>query len=155
MCKIICSVTKSIQKEAELSQNENDHILLYIPTLLVELLVLIITQKVINKYAFSESCDHLDELLDENKEALRITQEFLRKWRMRRARGPSRKQIERTDAGDALSCSDSTILSVVSLTEQNNESMILDVMDDDGFDDPDLQKRYLWDVEEEDPNIQY
>ncbi|KAI5644795.1 hypothetical protein NE865_03141 [Phthorimaea operculella] len=187
ICNIICSLTKSIRKEAELPRNDDDRIQFHIPTLLVELLVLIITSKALNKYAEWKNCDrHLDELLDESKEAVRLTDEFLEKWRMRKvatetsysdnepqefrpsklelpilhmafidARGSTRKHIERADAGDALSYSDSAIISVVSLTEQGNETaMLADLMGDD-FDDLGHQDHYLWDVEEEDPNVQY
>ncbi|KAJ8709043.1 hypothetical protein PYW07_008869 [Mythimna separata] len=82
-CKVACFVKKTVREEAKqvvvLPENP-----ISLPVLFMEILVLSLTIAFLNKYKQLRSKDRLDDLLHESKEALRQTNEFIEKWRLRR-----------------------------------------------------------------------
>ncbi|XP_059046893.1 uncharacterized protein LOC131842369 [Achroia grisella] len=82
-CKFACFVKRSIREEvkqaAVISENP-----ISLPVLFTEIIVLTLTIACLNKYKQNRGHDRLDELLHQSKEALRQTNEFLEKWRLRR-----------------------------------------------------------------------
>ncbi|KAF9407557.1 hypothetical protein HW555_012462 [Spodoptera exigua] len=82
-CKIACFVKKTVREEAKnvTALPENP---ISLPVLFVEIFALSLTIAFLNKYKQFRSKDRFDDLLLESKEALRQTNEFLEKWRLRR-----------------------------------------------------------------------
>ncbi|XP_021187256.1 uncharacterized protein LOC110374045 isoform X1 [Helicoverpa armigera] len=192
-CKIACFVKKTVREEAKqavlLPENP-----ISLPVLFMEILVLSLTIAIIfqflNKYKQFRSKDRIDDLLHESKEALRQTNEFLEKWRLRRINwqvpteysyldeepqeikplklevpilhmaiidtlGTTRSQPERGDAGDTVNITDSTLLSVTSLLDDDLESIPDTPVTEEKVEEPkniEFRNRTLWDVMEEDAN---
>ncbi|XP_050556335.1 uncharacterized protein LOC118278109 isoform X1 [Spodoptera frugiperda] len=188
-CKIACFVKRSVREEAKnvtvLPENP-----ISLPVLFMEILVLSLTIAVclfLNKYKQFRSKDRIDDLLHESKEALRQTNEFLEKWRLRRVPtdysyldeepqeikplrlevpilhmaiidtlGTTRSQPERGDAGDTVNITDSTLLSVTSLLDDDLESIPDQPPSEEKIIDEtkniEFRNRTLWDVMEEDTN---
>ncbi|XP_021187259.1 uncharacterized protein LOC110374045 isoform X2 [Helicoverpa armigera] len=188
-CKIACFVKKTVREEAKqavlLPENP-----ISLPVLFMEILVLSLTIAIIfqflNKYKQFRSKDRIDDLLHESKEALRQTNEFLEKWRLRRVPteysyldeepqeikplklevpilhmaiidtlGTTRSQPERGDAGDTVNITDSTLLSVTSLLDDDLESIPDTPVTEEKVEEPkniEFRNRTLWDVMEEDAN---
>ncbi|XP_053615800.1 uncharacterized protein LOC128678353 isoform X2 [Plodia interpunctella] len=149
ICDILCFTRKVIGEEAKRAVHVRSENPISFPVLVIEILVLTVTIVILNKYKHIRGADRLDELFDESKDALRQTNEFLEKWRMRRTLGTARS-LERGDAGDSANVTDSAILSVTSF-DDDFESL----PDPTSFDDikaEDFNNRYLWNVMEEDYN---
>uniref|UniRef100_A0A2H1VE71 SFRICE_018305 n=1 Tax=Spodoptera frugiperda TaxID=7108 RepID=A0A2H1VE71_SPOFR len=189
-CKIACFVKRSVREEAKnvtvLPENP-----ISLPVLFMEILVLSLTIAFLNKYKQFRSKDRIDDLLHESKEALRQTNEFLEKWRLRRKKcqvptdysyldeepqeikplrlevpilhmaiidtlGTTRSQPERGDAGDTVNITDSTLLSVTSLLDDDLESIPDQPPSEEKIIDEtkniEFRNRTLWDVMEEDTN---
>ncbi|XP_050556336.1 uncharacterized protein LOC118278109 isoform X2 [Spodoptera frugiperda] len=185
-CKIACFVKRSVREEAKnvtvLPENP-----ISLPVLFMEILVLSLTIAFLNKYKQFRSKDRIDDLLHESKEALRQTNEFLEKWRLRRVPtdysyldeepqeikplrlevpilhmaiidtlGTTRSQPERGDAGDTVNITDSTLLSVTSLLDDDLESIPDQPPSEEKIIDEtkniEFRNRTLWDVMEEDTN---
>ncbi|XP_049693514.1 uncharacterized protein LOC110374045 isoform X4 [Helicoverpa armigera] len=184
-CKIACFVKKTVREEAKqavlLPENP-----ISLPVLFMEILVLSLTIAFLNKYKQFRSKDRIDDLLHESKEALRQTNEFLEKWRLRRVPteysyldeepqeikplklevpilhmaiidtlGTTRSQPERGDAGDTVNITDSTLLSVTSLLDDDLESIPDTPVTEEKVEEPkniEFRNRTLWDVMEEDAN---
>lgn len=188
-CKIACFVKKTVREEAKqavlLPENP-----ISLPVLFMEILVLSLTIAIIfqflNKYKQFRSKDRIDDLLHESKEALRQTNEFLEKWRLRRVPteysyldeepqeikplklevpilhmaiidtlGTTRSQPERGDAGDTVNITDSTLLSVTSLLDDDLESIPDTPVTEEKVEETkniEFRNRTLWDVMEEDAN---
>ncbi|XP_028027840.1 uncharacterized protein LOC114241245 [Bombyx mandarina] len=214
-CKIACFVKKTLREEAKKTQLVGKENPISIPVIFIEILVLSLTIAFLNKYKKYRAKDRIDELLNESKEAIRQTNEFLEKWRLRRVSAPlmtsrkypldsvsrlvptdfsyldeepqeikplklevpilhmaiidtlgtTRSLPESGDAGDTFNITDSTLLSVTSLLEDDLES-IPDPIDDKLTDESnhidmdnrfldrsksiEFNSRFLWDVVEED-----
>ncbi|XP_004923306.1 uncharacterized protein LOC101744974 isoform X2 [Bombyx mori] len=195
-CKIACFVKKTLREEAKKTQLVGKENPISIPVIFIEILVLSLTIAFLNKYKKYRAKDRIDELLNESKEAIRQTNEFLEKWRLRRiptdfsyldeepqeikplklevpilhmaiidTLGTTRSLPESGDAGDTFNITDSTLLSVTSLLEDDLES-IPDPIDDKLTDESnhidmdnrfldrsksiEFNSRFLWDVVEED-----
>lgn len=184
-CKIACFVKKTVREEAKqavlLPENP-----ISLPVLFMEILVLSLTIAFLNKYKQFRSKDRIDDLLHESKEALRQTNEFLEKWRLRRVPteysyldeepqeikplklevpilhmaiidtlGTTRSQPERGDAGDTVNITDSTLLSVTSLLDDDLESIPDTPVTEEKVEETkniEFRNRTLWDVMEEDAN---
>ncbi|XP_022815646.1 uncharacterized protein LOC111348936 isoform X3 [Spodoptera litura] len=188
-CKITCFVKRTVKEEAKnvtvLPENP-----ISLPVLFMEILVLSLTIAVclfLNKYKQFRSKDRIDDLLHESKEALRQTNEFLEKWRLRRVPteysyldeepqeikplrlevpilhmaiidtlGTTRSQPERGDAGDTVNITDSTLLSVTSLLDEDLESIPEQRLSEEKIVEEtkniEFRNRTLWDVMEEDSN---
>ncbi|CAH1635943.1 unnamed protein product [Spodoptera littoralis] len=185
-CKIACFVKKTVREEAKnvtvLPENP-----ISLPVLFMEILVLSLTIAFLNKYKQFRSKDRIDDLLHESKEALRQTNEFLEKWRLRRVPteysyldeepqeikplrlevpilhmaiidtlGTTRSQPERGDAGDTVNITDSTLLSVTSLLDEDLESIPEQRLSEEKIVEEtkniEFRNRTLWDVMEEDSN---
>ncbi|VVC93560.1 unnamed protein product [Leptidea sinapis] len=135
-CKIVCFVRRSIRAEEKVQLAGADEVI-SIPFLL-------------------RCRDRIDDLLEESRDALRQTNDFLEKWRLRRTLGTSRSQPERGDAGDSMNITDSTLLSMTSLlndeynstTEVSSEGRIDELVANKSS--VEFRNRYLWDVVEED-----
>uniref|UniRef100_A0A2A4JWE9 Uncharacterized protein n=1 Tax=Heliothis virescens TaxID=7102 RepID=A0A2A4JWE9_HELVI len=185
-CKIACFVKKTVREEAKQAVivPENP---ISLPVLFMEILVLSLTIAFLNKYKQFRSKDRIDDLLHESKEALRQTNEFLEKWRLRRVPteysylddepqeikplklevpilhmaiidtlGTTRSQPERGDAGDTVNITDSTLLSVTSLLDDDLESIPDTPATEEKIIEEtkniEFRNRTLWDVMEEDAN---
>ncbi|XP_022815647.1 uncharacterized protein LOC111348936 isoform X4 [Spodoptera litura] len=185
-CKITCFVKRTVKEEAKnvtvLPENP-----ISLPVLFMEILVLSLTIAFLNKYKQFRSKDRIDDLLHESKEALRQTNEFLEKWRLRRVPteysyldeepqeikplrlevpilhmaiidtlGTTRSQPERGDAGDTVNITDSTLLSVTSLLDEDLESIPEQRLSEEKIVEEtkniEFRNRTLWDVMEEDSN---
>ncbi|KAM3960818.1 uncharacterized protein ACR2FA_005128 [Aphomia sociella] len=177
-CKFACFVKRSVREEAKLGALITEDPI-NLPMLITEIIILSLTVAWLNKYKQKRGFDKLDELLRESKEALRQTNEFLEKWRLRRVptylddepqeikplklevpilhmaivdtKGTTRSQPESGDAGDTFNIADSTLLSVTSLTDEDLES-ITEPASERLDDRIEFKSRYLWDVVEEDAN---
>ncbi|XP_053615798.1 uncharacterized protein LOC128678353 isoform X1 [Plodia interpunctella] len=180
ICDILCFTRKVIGEEAKRAVHVRSENPISFPVLVIEILVLTVTIVILNKYKHIRGADRLDELFDESKDALRQTNEFLEKWRMRRVSKEfsyldeepqeikplkvevpilhmaivdtlgTARSLERGDAGDSANVTDSAILSVTSF-DDDFESL----PDPTSFDDikaEDFNNRYLWNVMEEDYN---
>ncbi|XP_072933685.1 uncharacterized protein [Epargyreus clarus] len=184
-CKFVCFVRKTIREEAkQLHTVENT---ISMSVLFSEILFLGLTILLLQKYKQVRVKDRIDDLLQESREALRQTNEFLEKWRLRRLNyqapieysylddepqkieplklevpilhmaiidtmGTTRSQPERGDAGDSVNITDSTLLSVTSLLDDELESLT-EPPSEEKLEDPkgvEFGSRYLWDVIEED-----
>ncbi|CAK1545729.1 unnamed protein product [Leptosia nina] len=188
-CKIICFIGREIRKQEKLDLSENDSVI-SLPFLLTEIALLVLSIAFLKKYKQMRFGDKIDELLKESREALRETNEFLEKWRLRRLNwqtasdytylddepqeikpyklevpilhmaiidtvGTMRSQPERGDAGDTINITDSTLLSVTSLLDDDIESIVAPASDehiDESMEKSiaEFKDRYLWDVVEED-----
>ncbi|XP_031769251.2 uncharacterized protein LOC113519125 [Galleria mellonella] len=180
-CKFACFVKRSIREEAKQAFRSENPISL--PILFTEIIVLSLTIAFLNKYKKHRGHDRLDELLHESKEALRQTNVFLEKWRLKRVPtdytylddepqeikplklevpilhmaivdtlGTARSQPESGDAGDAINVIDSTLLSSTSMLDEELDS----IPDFDWIEDKhvEFRNRFLWDVMEEDANVE-
>ncbi|XP_049884508.1 uncharacterized protein LOC126379736 [Pectinophora gossypiella] len=184
-CKFACFVKQSIRAEAkQIAQREDIKNPISIPLLLMEIILLAFTIVFLNRYKYYRGKDRIDHLLQESKETLKQTNEFLEKWRMRRVptertyldeepqeikplklevpilhmaivdtRGTTRRQPERGDAGDAINYTDSALLSVSSLLDDDIDSFVEPIGDELDM-NGELKNRYLWDVMEEDANME-
>ncbi|XP_045519057.1 uncharacterized protein LOC123710832 isoform X3 [Pieris brassicae] len=178
-CKIICFVRKTIREEEKLVTTSTDAVI-SIPFLLTEVLLLGFSIAFLNKYKQMRFGEKIDELLKDSRDALRETNEFIEKWRLRRLNwqsaneytyldeepqeikpyeletlGTTRSQPERGDAGDTINITDSTLLSVTSLLDDDYESVAEPTSDENiNFtlekSLSDFKDRFLWDVMEED-----
>ncbi|KAI8437771.1 hypothetical protein MSG28_012004 [Choristoneura fumiferana] len=191
-CKIFCFFKKAWKEEAKLAPPPTPNNI-SLSMLLMEVVTLSLTMMVLNKYKYYRGRDRIDELLDESKESLRQTNEFLEKWRVRRQAsdwemsakgtylddepqeiqpltlevpilhmaivdtlGTTRSQPERGDAGDTINRTDSTLLSMTSLLDNDFRLSAESIADDYGLDASsdsktvEFRNRYLWDVMEED-----
>ncbi|KAJ8711612.1 hypothetical protein PYW08_008566 [Mythimna loreyi] len=188
-CKVACFVKKTVREEAKqvVVIPENP---ISLPVLFMEILVLSLTIAFLNKYKQLRTKDRLDDLLHESKEALRQTNEFIEKWRLRRqvpteysyldeepqeikplkievpilhmaiidTLGTTRSQPERGDAGDTVNITDSTLLSVTSLLDDDLESISDPPPSEEKAPEEkesrhvEFRNRTLWDVMEEDAN---
>ncbi|XP_038207468.1 uncharacterized protein LOC119829139 [Zerene cesonia] len=186
LCKIVCFVKKSVREEGKLADITGYENVISVPFLITEIVFLGLTIAFLNKYKQIRSKDRLDELLQDSRDALQQTNEFLEKWRLRRVKteysyldeepqeikpyklevpilhmaiidtlGTTRSRPERGDAGDTINITDSTLLSVTSLLDEDYEA-IPEPISDERFDDSmekcitEFKNRYLWDVVEED-----
>ncbi|XP_026735836.1 uncharacterized protein LOC113499523 isoform X2 [Trichoplusia ni] len=184
-CKVACFVKKAVREEAK-HAHMNAENPISLPVLFMEILVLSLTIAFLNKYKQFRSKDRIDDLLHESKEALRQTNEFLEKWRLRRVPteysylddepqeikplklevpilhmaiidtlGTTRSQPERGDAGDTVNITDSTLLSVTSLLDDDLESLPEPISEEkipDETKNIEFRNRCLWAVMEEDAN---
>ncbi|XP_026735837.1 uncharacterized protein LOC113499523 isoform X3 [Trichoplusia ni] len=153
-CKVACFVKKAVREEAK-HAHMNAENPISLPVLFMEILVLSLTIAFLNKYKQFRSKDRIDDLLHESKEALRQTNEFLEKWRLRRTLGTTRSQPERGDAGDTVNITDSTLLSVTSLLDDDLESLPEPISEEkipDETKNIEFRNRCLWAVMEEDAN---
>ncbi|XP_050682430.1 uncharacterized protein LOC126977838 [Leptidea sinapis] len=185
-CKIVCFVRRSIRAEEKVQLAGADEVI-SIPFLVTEIIFLGLTIMFLNKYKQLRCRDRIDDLLEESRDALRQTNDFLEKWRLRRVLneysyldeepqdlkpfkvevpilhmaivdtlGTSRSQPERGDAGDSMNITDSTLLSMTSLlddeynstTEVSSEGRIDELVANKSS--VEFRNRYLWDVVEED-----
>ncbi|CAH0732037.1 unnamed protein product, partial [Brenthis ino] len=80
ICRIICFVRKSLREDEELRVTEEVNL----PVLVVEIVVLGLTISFLNRYKKFRGKDRIDALLQQSREALQQTNEFLEKWRLRR-----------------------------------------------------------------------
>ncbi|XP_063832211.1 uncharacterized protein LOC135081449 isoform X1 [Ostrinia nubilalis] len=189
-CKVACFIKRSIREEAKVAQLTSENPI-SVPVLFAEILALSLTIAILKKYKHIRGKDRMDELLQESRDALRQTNEFLEKWRLRRINwqvpteysylddepqeikplklevpilhmaiidtlGTTRSQPERGDAGDTINITDSTLLSVTSLLDDELESSdSQDPVNANGEKASEntrveFRNRYLWDVMEED-----
>ncbi|XP_028157976.1 uncharacterized protein LOC114351109 isoform X3 [Ostrinia furnacalis] len=154
-CKVACFIKRSIREEAKVAQLTTENPI-SVPVLFAEILALSLTIAILKKYKHIRGKDRMDELLQESRDALRQTNEFLEKWRLRRTLGTTRSQPERGDAGDTINITDSTLLSVTSLLDDELESSdSQDPVNANGEKASEntrveFRNRYLWDVMEED-----
>ncbi|XP_063832213.1 uncharacterized protein LOC135081449 isoform X3 [Ostrinia nubilalis] len=154
-CKVACFIKRSIREEAKVAQLTSENPI-SVPVLFAEILALSLTIAILKKYKHIRGKDRMDELLQESRDALRQTNEFLEKWRLRRTLGTTRSQPERGDAGDTINITDSTLLSVTSLLDDELESSdSQDPVNANGEKASEntrveFRNRYLWDVMEED-----
>ncbi|CAH2095102.1 unnamed protein product [Euphydryas editha] len=186
-CKVACAIRKYIEDEEKHGQITGNEYGINLPVLVTEIVVLGLTIRFLNKYKQHRGKDRIDDLLQESREALRQTNEFLEKWRLRRmpseysyldeepqeikplklevpilhmaiidTLGTTRNRTERGDAGDMVNFTDSTLLSVTSLLDDDLQS-IPELPSDEKIDlskDLDIRDRYLWDVLEEDASLE-
>ncbi|XP_060806139.1 uncharacterized protein LOC106131465 [Amyelois transitella] len=96
LCRIVCFTKKIIIEEAKHSNVVNESPISF-SVFFTEILVLTVTVVILNKYKRSRASDKLDELLDESKDSLRQTNEFLEKWRMRRVQWQMSKDFSYLD----------------------------------------------------------
>ncbi|XP_034835818.1 uncharacterized protein [Maniola hyperantus] len=181
MDQLINFIQRSIWEEEKQAQASEDTVNLSV--LVTEIIFLGLTVMFLNKYKHLRSKDRIDELLKDSREALRQTNEFLDKWRLRRLNmhlsdeysyldeepqeikpyklevpilhmaiidtlGAARNQPESGDAGDLTSYTASTLLSMTSLLDDDDEP--LDFGETDGVEETNTRSRVLWDVTEED-----
>ncbi|KAJ0172360.1 hypothetical protein K1T71_012333 [Dendrolimus kikuchii] len=190
-CKITCFVRRTLKEEAKKVAIAGIDNPINLTVLCTEIVVLSVTIAILNKYKKLRGNDRIDELLQESKEALKQTNEFLEKWRLRRINwqvpteysylddepqeieplklevpilhmaivdtlGTTRSQPERGDAGDTINMTDSTLLSITSLVEDDYVSITEPASEEKMEDVPkniEFRNRYLWDVMEEDANV--
>ncbi|CAB3233785.1 unnamed protein product [Arctia plantaginis] len=83
LCRMICFVKRIIKEESKTVQTAPD-VPINLPVLLVEILLLSLIIAFLNKYKQSRNKDPIDDLLKKSRDALRQTNEFLDKWRLKR-----------------------------------------------------------------------
>ncbi|XP_046972389.1 uncharacterized protein LOC124539109 [Vanessa cardui] len=81
-CKVVCGIRKDIREERNLQITGSEYFV-NLPVLGSEIVFLALTLAFLNKYKH-QSRDNIDDLLRESRDALRQTNEFLEKWRLRR-----------------------------------------------------------------------
>ncbi|XP_026317768.1 uncharacterized protein LOC113228616 isoform X3 [Hyposmocoma kahamanoa] len=184
-CNIVCFVRSALKEEdkhfAQVPGAEDKINLLVV---IGEVIVLSVTMILLKKYKRRRGIDRIDQLLQESKEAIRQTNEFLEKWRLRRlnwylppdytyldeepqeikplkleTRGTARSQPESGDAGDSINFTDSALLSVSSIMDDDSEYMAEQGVEEKISEETqpknlEFQNRYLWDVMEEDSNLE-
>ncbi|CAG9567852.1 unnamed protein product [Danaus chrysippus] len=181
-CKMFCLVKSSINEESKkVKEFDGEHNSSNFPVLCVEIMCLGATIVFLNKYKQIRGKDRIDELLQESREALRQTNEFLEKWRLRRVPkdcsyldeepqeitplklevpilhmaivdtlGTTRNQPERGDAGDTINITDSTLLSMTSILNDDLEMITDHPLEDSDTHSFVYANRGLWDLLEED-----
>ncbi|RVE44138.1 hypothetical protein evm_011217 [Chilo suppressalis] len=82
-CKVACFIKRSIREEARLAQATQENPI-NVPILFAEIIALTMTIAFLKKYKNIRCRDRMDELLQESKDSLKQTNEFLEKWRLRR-----------------------------------------------------------------------
>ncbi|XP_050355227.1 uncharacterized protein LOC126776619 [Nymphalis io] len=189
-CKVFCGIRKYVREEkySQITGNEN---FINLPVLVSEIVSLGLAIAFLNKYKHNRGKDKIDDLLQESREALRQTNEFLEKWRLRRINwqvpseysyldeepqeikplklevpilhmaivdtlGSTKIRSDRGDAGDMASTTESTLLSMTSLLDDDLQSIPEVIGEDinDTLQEIEIRDRYLWDVLEEDASLE-
>ncbi|XP_039760149.1 uncharacterized protein LOC120633846 [Pararge aegeria] len=186
LCKMLCFIRKSLREEEKLYQM-GEGATISLKVLVCEIALLGFTITFLNKYKKIRCKDKIDDLLQESREALRQTNEFLDKWRLRRMNMQSpeeysyldeepqqimpyklevpilhmaiidalgtRNQPESGDTGDVTSCTDSALISLTSLLDDDFVSTTDELADERFEETNSTRNRVLWDATEEGSNL--
>ncbi|XP_075984912.1 uncharacterized protein LOC142982337 isoform X2 [Anticarsia gemmatalis] len=180
-CRLACYVKRVVREESKHVQIVPDAPISW-PVLVGEIAILLLTVAILNRYKYVRGKDRIDELLNESKDALRQTNEFLEKWRLRRVPTeysyldeepqeikPLKIEVpilhmaiidtlgttrSKPERGDAGDTVNITDSTLLSLTSFEDLESI-DTADErvpDEAKSVEFRNRYLWDVLEEDGN---
>ncbi|CAH2054838.1 unnamed protein product, partial [Iphiclides podalirius] len=83
-CRAVCYVRTVIREEAKRMVTDNETPM-NIPVLISEVLFLTVLTVILNRYTQLKARDRIDDLLQQSRHRLRCTNEYLNRWRSKRA----------------------------------------------------------------------